>query len=192
MEMGRCLVHVQHHIEHPQMGVAFCKRLRKIFQSCRRPFSVRRTAPTVAHVADLEDRFMEQLLLFPLADMLIVVCDLIPGLFLFGVVGGQGFIEKLVVDLFQIVVAVGHILLRAAPVYIRRKKLPVIVADTAWAHHAGYSRTDKITHPFYRPNLLPIPSYHSPRRGATPLCYFLRGESNAKALSHRRPVGASV
>ena len=96
------------------------------------------------------------------------------------------------VDLFQIIVAVGHILLRPAPVYIRRKKLPVIVADTAWAHHAGYSRTDKITHPFYRPNLLPIPSCHSPRRGATPLCYFLRGESNAKALSHRRPVGASV
>ena len=29
---------MQHHIEHPQMGVAFCKRLRKIFQSCRRPF----------------------------------------------------------------------------------------------------------------------------------------------------------
>ena len=121
--------------------------------------------------------------------MLIVVWYLVPGLFLFGVVVGQGFIEKLVVDLFQIVVAVGHILLRAAPVYIRRKKLPVIVADTAWAHHAGYSRTDKITHPFYRPNLLPIPSYHSPRRGTTPLCYFLWGESNAKALSHRRPVG---
>ena len=77
MEMGRCLVHVQHHIEHPQMGVAFCKRLRKIFQSCRRPFSVRRTAPTVAHVADLEDRFMEQLFLFTLPDMLIVVRYLI-------------------------------------------------------------------------------------------------------------------
>ena len=94
---------------------------------------------------------MEQFLLFPLADMLIVVCDFIPGLFLFGVVGGQGFIKKLVVDLFQIIVAVGHILLRPAPVYIRRKKLPVIVADTAGAHHAGYSRTDKITRPFYRP-----------------------------------------
>ena len=192
MEVGRGLVHVQHHIEHPQMGIALLEGLRKFLESCRRPFPSRRAAAAVLQVADLEDRFMEQLLLFPLADMLIVVCDLIPGLFLFGVVGGQGFIEKLVVDLFQIVVAVGHILLRAAPVYIRRKKLPVIVADTAWAHHAGYSRTDKITHPFYRPNLLPIPSYHSPRRGATPLCYFLRGESNAKALSHRRPVGASV
>ena len=122
--------------------------------------------------------------------MLIVVWYLVPGLFLFGVVGSQGLVEDLVVDLFQIIVAVGHILLRPAPVYIRRKKLPVIVADTAWAHHAGYGCTDKITRPFYRPNLLQIPSYHSPRKGATPLCYFLRGESNAKALSHCRPVGA--
>ena len=104
----------------------------------------------------------------------------------------RGLVEDFVVDLFQIVVAVGHILLRPALVYIRRKKLPVIVADTAWTHHAGYGCTDKITHPFYRPNLLQIPSYHSPRKGATPLCYFLLGESNAKALSHRRPVGASV
>ena len=62
------------------------------------------------------------------------------------------------IDLLQILVAENNVLLRPAPVYIRRKKLPVIVADTAWAHHAGYSRTDKITHPFYRPNLLPIPS----------------------------------
>ena len=124
--------------------------------------------------------------------MLIIVCDLIPGLFLFCVVGGQGLVEDLVVDLLQIVVAVGHILLRPAPVYIRRRKAPVVVSDTSPARHAGYGCTDKITHPFYRPNLLQIPSYHSPRKGATPLCYFLLGESNAKALSHRRPVGASV
>ena len=52
MEMGRCLVHVQHHIEHPQMGVAFCKGLRKIFQSCRRPFSVRRTANFKLRLSD--------------------------------------------------------------------------------------------------------------------------------------------
>ena len=106
---------------------------------------------------------MKYLLLLSLPDMLIIVCDLIPGLFLFGVVGGQGLVEDLVVDLFQIIVAVGHILLRPAPVYIRRKKLPVIMADTAWAH---------------------------PRKGATPLCSFLLGERNAKALSHHRPVGA--
>ena len=45
--------------------------------------------------------------------------------------------------------------------------------DAAPASHAGNSCTDKITHPFYRLNLLPIPSYHSSRRGARPLCYFL-------------------
>ena len=47
--------------------------------------------------------------------------------------------------------------------------------------------------------LLPVPELQQPEQEpvsythlATPLCYFLRGESNAKALSHRRPVGASV
>lgn len=35
-----------------------------------------------------------------------------------------------------------------------------------------------------------VPSCHSPRKGATPLCSFLLGERNAKALSHHRPVGA--
>ena len=52
--------------------------------------------------------------------MLIVVWYLVPGLFLFGVVGGKGFIEKFVVHLFQILVAKGDILPRPAPVYIRR------------------------------------------------------------------------
>ena len=52
--------------------------------------------------------------------MLIVVGDLIPGLFLFGIVGSQGLVEDLMVDLFQIIVAKSHILLRPAPVYIRR------------------------------------------------------------------------
>lgn len=63
--------------------------------------------------------------------------------------------------------------------------------DTAPASHAGNSCTDKITHPFYRLNLLPIPSYHSPCKGARPLCYFL-GEKVTKALSHRSTVGAAV
>lgn len=145
MEVWRSLVHVQHHIKHPQMGVALLEALRKFFENCRRPFPSRGAAPAVLQVADLEDRLVKYLLLLSLPDMLIIVCDLIPGLFLFGVVGGQGLVEDLVVDLFQIIVAVGHILLRPAPVYIRRKKLPVIMADTAWAHHAGYGCTDKIT-----------------------------------------------
>ena len=121
--------------------------------------------------------------------MLIVVRYLVPGLFLFGVVGGQGLVKDFVIDLFQIFVAKGHILPRPAPVYIRRCKAPVVVPDTAPASHAGYGCPDKITRPFYRPYPLLLPSYHSPREGATPLCYFL-GEKVIKALSHRHPFGA--
>ena len=64
--------------------------------------------------------FLKQLLFFAFSDMLIVVWYLVPGLFLFGIVGGQGFIEKFVVHLFQILVAKGDILPRPASVYIRR------------------------------------------------------------------------
>ena len=102
------------------MGIALLEGLRKLFESGCRPFPSGGAASAVLQVADLEDCFMEQLLLFPLADMLIVVGDLIPGLFLFGIVGGQGFIEKFVVHLLQILVAKGDILPRPAPVYIRR------------------------------------------------------------------------
>ena len=75
---------------------------------------------------------MEQLLLFPLADMLIVVGDLIPGLFLFGVIGSQGLVEDLMVDLFQIIVAKSHILLRPAPVYIQKSHSAPSGSDLHW------------------------------------------------------------
>ena len=131
---------------------------------------------------------MKYLLLLSLPDMLIIVCDLIPGLFLFGVVGGQGLVEDLVVDLFQIIVAVGHILLRPAPVYIRRKKLPVIMADTAWAHHAGYGCTDKIT---LLSIVLTSCKSHltiAPARGQPLFVPFSWEKRNAKALHHHRPA----
>ena len=81
MEVWRSLVHVQHHIEHPQMRVALLEGLCKFFESCRRPFPSRGAAPAVLQVADLEDRLVKYLLLLSLPDMLIIVCDLIPGLF---------------------------------------------------------------------------------------------------------------
>jgi len=61
--------------------------------------------------------------------------------------------------------------------------------DAAPASHAGYSCTDKITHPFYRLNLLPIPPYHSPRKGARPLCYFLGEKVTQKHFHTAAPLG---
>ena len=61
--------------------------------------------------------------------------------------------------------------------------------DTAPASHAGNSCTDKITHPFYRLNLLPIPSYHSPCKGARPLCYFLGEKVTQKHFHTAAPLG---
>ena len=61
--------------------------------------------------------------------------------------------------------------------------------DAAPASHAGNSCTDKITHPFYRLNLLSIPSYHSPRKGARPLCYFLGEKVTQKHFHTAAPLG---
>ena len=61
--------------------------------------------------------------------------------------------------------------------------------DTAPASHSGNSCTDKITHPFYRLNLLPIPSYHSPCKGARPLCYFLGKKVTQKHFHTAAPLG---
>ena len=121
--------------------------------------------------------------------MLIVIWYLVPGLFLFGIVGGQGLVKDFVIDLFQILVAKGHILPRPAPVYIRRCKAPVVMPDTAPASHAGYGCPYKITRPFYRPYPLLLPSYHSPREGATPLCYFLGEKVTQKHFHTAAPLG---
>ena len=87
--------------------------------------------------------------------MLIVIWYLVPGLFLFGILGGQGFIEKIVVHLFQILVAKGNILPRPASVYIRRRKAPVVVPDTSPARHSRNGCTYKITRPFPAKSLYP-------------------------------------
>ena len=80
--------------------------------------------------------------------MLIVIWYLVPGLFLFGIVGSQGFIEKFVVHLLQILVEKGDILPRPASVYIRRRKAPVVVPDTSPARHSRNGCAYKITRPF--------------------------------------------
>ena len=118
--MGRGLVHVQHRIEHPQMGVALLEGLRKLLQHRSGPITVQRAASAIVLVADLEDDLMEQLLLLTLADMLIVVGYLIPGLFLLSVVRCQGFIEYQVIDLLQVLPAKGDVLGRPAPVNVGR------------------------------------------------------------------------
>ena len=120
VNMGRGLVHVQHRIEHPQMGIALLERLRKLGQHRSGPITVQRAAAAIVLVADLEDDLMEQLLLLALADMLIVVGYLVPGLFLLSVVRCQGFIEYQVIDLFQVLPAKGDVLGRPAPVDVGR------------------------------------------------------------------------
>ena len=65
---------------------------------------------------------MEQLLLFALADMLVVVGYLIPGFFLLSVVRSQGFIEQLMIDLFQVLLAEGDVQPRPAPVDVSRRE----------------------------------------------------------------------
>lgn len=119
------------------MGVAFLEGLRKLLQHRSGPITVQSAASAIVLVADLEDDLMKQLLLFALADMLIVVRYLIPGLFLLCVVRSQGFIEHLMIDLFQVLLAEGDVQLRPAPVDVGRRERPIVVPDTAPARHAG-------------------------------------------------------
>ena len=105
MKVRRGFVHVQHHVEHMEMGIPLLKALCVLNQSLRCPLAALRTAAAVIQIADLEDGLMEQLLLLALPDMLVVVWDLIPCLFLPGVVCLQCLVEDLMVDLFQIIVS---------------------------------------------------------------------------------------
>ena len=99
MKVRRGFVHVQHHVEHMEMGIPLLKALCVLNQSLRCPLAALRTAAAVIQIADLEDGLMEQLLLLALPDMLVVVWDLIPCLFLPGVVCLQCLVEDLMVCL---------------------------------------------------------------------------------------------
>ena len=125
-------------VEHPQVRVPFLKCLGKLFESCRSPFSLRRLAAAVVLVADLEDDLMEKPLLLALFNVPIVVRDLISRLCFLCVVLRKGFIEKFVVDLFQIFPAQRNVLLGSGRIYILGNELTVIMPHAAGSHHAGY------------------------------------------------------
>ena len=63
MKVRRGLIHVQHHVEHIEMGIALLKGLCERCQRLRCPLAALRTAAAVIQIADLEDGLMEQLLL---------------------------------------------------------------------------------------------------------------------------------
>ena len=87
---------------------------------------------------------MEQLFLFALPDMLIVVRYLISRFGFLCVVGCESFIKNHVVDLLQILVAKSDILLRSALVYIRRREATVVVPDASRTCHARNRNSHKI------------------------------------------------
>ena len=115
----RCgLVLVLYHVEHMEMGIALLKALCILGQHLCCPLIALRSAAAVIQVSDLEDIFMEQLLLLALPDMPIVVWDLVPCLFLPGVVCLQRLTEQIVIGLLQIIVDETNILPRPLTVYI--------------------------------------------------------------------------
>lgn len=73
MKVRRGLVHVQHHVEHPEMGVALLKGFCELRQRLGCPLAALRAAAAVAEIADLEDGLMEQLLLLALPDSLMTM-----------------------------------------------------------------------------------------------------------------------
>ena len=81
---------------------------------------------------------MEKPLLLALFNVPIVVRDLISGLCFLCVVLRKGFIEKLMVDLFQIFPAQRNVLLGSGRIYILGNELTVIMPHAAGSHHAGY------------------------------------------------------
>ena len=125
-------------VEHPKVRVPFLKCLGKLFESCRSPFALRCLAAAVVLVADLEDDLMEKPLLLALFNVPIVVRDLISRLGFLCVVLRKGFIEKLMIDLFQIFPAQRDVLICPGRIYILGNELTVIMPHAAGSHHAGY------------------------------------------------------
>ena len=136
-------------------GVALLKGFCELRQRLGCPPATLRAAAAVAEISDLEDGLMEQLLLLTLPDMLVIVRDLISGLFLPGVVDLQRRVKQLVIDLLQILVDKDDVLPRPVAVYIGRCKLPVVMPDTPLSHHARNGCADT-AHPSFLLHRFPV------------------------------------
>ena len=102
--------------------------------------------------------------------MLIVVWYLIPGLFLFGVVVGQGFIEKFVVHLFQILVAKDDILPDLLRSTFAAEKLLLLCRILPRPGHSRNGCAYKITRPFpVKAYILLLLFYHNWPQATTSL-----------------------
>ncbi len=135
--------------------------------------------------------------MFALADMLIVVGYLVPGLFLLCVVRSQGFIEHLMIDLFQVLLAEGDAQPRPAPVDVGRRERPIVVPDTAPARHAGdrHAHGDhRLSSKLQRERHFGSDVAHAshvtiPSRSLQPLCYFLGEKVTQKHFHTAAPLG---
>ena len=134
-----------HRIEHPQLRIAFLKALHKFSQSLCCKLRFRSAAAGVLVVADLENHLVERLLLLAVTDMLIVVFDASVFTSLPRVVFRKSFVEKLVIDLFNIVLHQNYILIGAGSIDILSDEFSVIVTNAPFPDASADSLLDVIT-----------------------------------------------
>ena len=137
MQMRSSLVEMKHHVEHPEVRIAFLKALRKGCQSRGGTISVLCPAGAVSEISDLKYGLMKELLLLSLTYMLVVVWYLVPGLFLSGVVRSYSLIEQLMIHGFKIVVAKNHVQMSPFLVHVSSCERAVVVPDAALTGHSG-------------------------------------------------------
>ena len=142
-----------------QVGISLLEPFHKFVQDlcCKLPIFA--LGIHIVLVSDLEDHFVEGLLLFAGTDLLIIVFDDSVGAGLPGIVGFQGCAEQGIVNFVYVLIAVHNVIGGTFGVGILCVELSAVVIDRSFADH-------NTNRSFYNHHFL------SPRSGG--FCYFFQ------------------
>ena len=131
--MGRGLVHMQVCREYPEVGIALLKASIVFIQHSSCQLRILAGGAHIFFISDLQDDFVEGLLLIAGTDFFIVVWNapVCTGLFL--IVAFQSFIKKLVVYGLDALVAIVDVQVSTASIHILRPKFAAVMIDRAFA-----------------------------------------------------------
>ena len=121
--------------ENMQVGISLLEPLHKFVQDRCGKLPIFALGIHIVLVSNLEDHFVEGLLLFAGTDLLIIVFDDSVGAGLLGVVGFQGYAEQGVVNFVYVLVAVHNVVGGSFGVGILCVEFSAVVIDRSFADH---------------------------------------------------------
>ena len=128
MEMWSSLVLMQIATKYPKCWITFLEIFYIHIQYLYSQISFFCSNSHILTITNLEYYFMEQLLLFTLSDLFIIVCDL-PILSFSDIVSLHSIVKQFLINFFQILIFITNVQLYSVRIYIFCYKIPSVMSQ---------------------------------------------------------------